>query len=154
MRASSVLAVISLAIAVQAQTPGEYAAQIPECAKPCDEAAIANVGCGPVDYSCHCSHASQLSAAVPACLTRNSTCTPDELQFFGTLPAKICAALNATSSANSTATVSPNATVSATASPTSSPTGTVSPFPGAATSNGVATGLTALVGGAILALVM
>jgi hypothetical protein len=77
--------VVSLAVAASAQsaaqnaTAAALAAQIPECARSCDDAGIAKVGCGLEDYACHCAHGSQLAVLIPPCLA-NSTCSPADLQ--------------------------------------------------------------------------
>lgn len=79
----SMLAVLtafaSAQTASQNATAAALAAQVPECARACDDAAITKVGCNLDDYSCHCAHGSQLSTIIPPCL-KNSTCTPTDLQ--------------------------------------------------------------------------
>jgi hypothetical protein len=81
------LVVAFLAGAACAQSPAQISAaaalsaQVPACARPCDDAAILQVGCSLTDYSCHCAHASQLSTIIPPCLQLpNATCTTSDLQ--------------------------------------------------------------------------
>jgi hypothetical protein len=133
MRFSTSIIVATIAASVSAQSASQIAAaaalaaQIPECAKKCDDAGITSVGCSLTDYACHCAHGSQLALVIPPCL-KNSTCTTSDLQgkfsyqlqnvnievivcankiaAFGAIPAQICAALNSTASANSTTTTS------------------------------------------------
>ncbi|KAK3046488.1 hypothetical protein LTS18_013353 [Coniosporium uncinatum] len=165
MRSSTFFVALSAAAAVQAQTAAQsasaaaIAATIPDCVRPCDDAAIAQVGCPLEDQACHCAHGAQLSKILPPCLLQNSTCTPAELQFFGTLPPKICAALGL---GNATAPVAgANATAGAGAgtgnvSATATPTGSSSPaaYTGAAAVSGVATGLFAVVGAGLVGLML
>ncbi|KAF4625124.1 hypothetical protein G7Y89_g13044 [Cudoniella acicularis] len=92
--------------AYQNATAASLAAQIPSCALPCDDAAIKSVDCALTDYACHCAHGAQLAVIIPPCLA-NSTCTSADLQTFGAIPPKICAALNGTATSNSTSTASP-----------------------------------------------
>ncbi|KAF2666622.1 hypothetical protein BT63DRAFT_313277 [Microthyrium microscopicum] len=116
--------------ASQNASAAAIAAQIPSCAIPCDNSAIQQVGCGLTDYSCHCAHGDQLATLIPPCLTKNATCSSADLQKFGTIPAKICAALNSTST-NSSATSTVTSSILSTATgPTMNPTpaGTSAPL--------------------------
>ena len=86
MHISSSLVISAIALAASAQTAQQnasaaaIAAMIPACARPCDDSAITQVGCGLTDYACHCAHGTQLAALIPTCLTSNSNCTAADLQ--------------------------------------------------------------------------
>lgn len=135
MRSPTILfALLSVIATVFAQTPAQYAAQIPSCAETCDKAGIEKAHCSLTDYACHCANSNTIKAAVVPCLQQNSTCTTSELTQFATLVGDICAALNTTTIATGTGNpVSPSAT------------STVIPFTGAAVRVGTATGLALLV---------
>ncbi|OCK81036.1 hypothetical protein K432DRAFT_381686 [Lepidopterella palustris CBS 459.81] len=135
MRRPAIFCVLVTAVAVVlAQTPAQYAAQIPQCSETCDQYGIRKVGCGLTDYACHCANSNALKAVVVPCLQHNSTCTPSELTQFATLVGEICAALNTTTSPTGTGKpVSPSAT------------STVIPFTGAAARFGATTGVIFLV---------
>ncbi|OCL01813.1 hypothetical protein AOQ84DRAFT_383318 [Glonium stellatum] len=135
MRSSAVLfALLSVVATGLAQTPAQYAAQIPSCAETCDKAGIEKAHCGLTDYACHCANSNTIKAVVVPCLQQNSTCTASDLTQFATLVGKICAALNTTTVATGTGNpVSPSAT------------STVIPFAGAAVRVGAVTGPALLV---------
>jgi hypothetical protein len=86
MHISSAFIINSLALVVLGQSAAQnasaasFAAQIPDCARPCDDAAITEIGCGLTDYACHCANGAQLANLIPPCLTSNSTCSPSDLQ--------------------------------------------------------------------------
>ena|ERR1700759_2049473 len=86
MHIFSSLVIGAFALAVSAQTAQQnssaaaIAAKIPACARPCDDTAITQVGCGLTDYACHCAHGTQLAALIPPCLTSNSNCTTADLE--------------------------------------------------------------------------
>jgi len=128
-----ILPILSLPLLSLAQTPAQQsaaaalAAQIPACARACDNAAILAAGCGLTEYLCHCAHGSFLAATIPPCLIANSTCTSTDLATFAALPAKICAAIgfgtSTTSSALSTSSSSSHPTVGPTGTKSQGPTG-------------------------------
>ncbi|KAK5735172.1 hypothetical protein LTR17_008338 [Elasticomyces elasticus] len=124
MLAFTVLAIVSATL-VSAQSASQnasaaaLAAQIPACAVPCDDAAILSTGCGLTEYACHCAHGAQLSQLIPACLKANATCSTADLTLFGTLPLKICAALNSTAPAGTGTAASAGVTASANSTRTS-----------------------------------
>lgn len=80
----SAFALLQVAAFASAQSSAQYAcaaayaAQIPDCVKSCDDAAITQVGCNLTDYACHCAHGSQLATLIPPCL-QNSTCSSADL---------------------------------------------------------------------------
>jgi hypothetical protein len=88
------LTITNLAIAVTAQTAqnsaaASLAAQIPSCVQPCDDNAIVQVGCALDDYACHCSHGTELSTLIPACL-KNSTCSSADLRSKHSPELSVC----------------------------------------------------------------
>jgi hypothetical protein len=54
----------------QQSAAASLAAQIPQCALPCDTKAIAAAGCQPTQFECHCAHSAQLQASVATCLSQ------------------------------------------------------------------------------------
>ncbi|KAK3657852.1 hypothetical protein LTR56_002234 [Elasticomyces elasticus] len=124
MLAFTLLAIVSATL-VSAQSASQnasaaaLAAQIPACAVPCDDAAILSTGCGLTEYACHCAHGAQLSQLIPACLKANATCSTADLTLFGSLPLKICAALNSTAPAGTGTAASAGITASANSTRTS-----------------------------------
>ncbi|KAI7545369.1 hypothetical protein KC331_g6253 [Hortaea werneckii] len=107
---------VSALTAAQNASAAALAAQIPACALLCDESGIRAVGCGLMDYACHCAHGTELAASIPSCLQKNSTCSATDLQAFAAIPSKICAVVNgtATSSGDSSVSMRPTGSVGTT----------------------------------------
>ena len=60
-------------------TESELDAQIPPCAKSCQQSALRSDGCNPYDdVSCHCLKTGYISNVLSTCLS-NSTCTQSDL---------------------------------------------------------------------------
>lgn len=71
MKFSLALSTLLVAMA-SAASSADLISQVPECAKPCLDQALASAGCGTGDFACACGKVSELTPTASSCLLKAS----------------------------------------------------------------------------------
>ncbi|KAH8671606.1 hypothetical protein BX600DRAFT_251014 [Xylariales sp. PMI_506] len=113
-----------LVAAVSADEITSLVASIPSCALTCLITGVSSVNCAATDYTCQCTNAAALQAAVSPCIAAG--CNATDAATAEEISLEICADLgisaNSTSSSNSTSTSNSTATTTSTTTSASATT--------------------------------